>query len=203
MLSPDELAAEENRYRIRKILTQSPRFHSQLGAQLCWKQQPGKQVTNLLEFDRMISSEERRQHEFKRQRALMVEAISDLTAMMDITESYLRRMHQNTGSITLISNQSARPLICPPEAIGRYKKLVMTAKLTQEFSLLEKLMRFDSLICSALLLRKFGFLTADHWDAMIKPITEQWRELFNLAEPPPPATMSGSEFFGIQTIPNQ
>lgn len=196
MLTPDELAAEEEKCRAQKILAQSPRFHSQLGAQLCWKSKPGQPIANLFDFDRIIAIDEQYDPELQGQRERIGEAIAELVALMDTTESHLNRMHQDTGSINLISNRSTRPVICPPEAIGRHKKLIMTAKITQEFSLLEKLMRFDALICDALLLRKFGFLSGDQWGVTITTITEQWRTLFSLADASMQST-SSSVFFGI------
>ena len=196
MLTPDELAADEDKYRVQKILAQSPRFHSQLGAQLCWKSQPRQPVANLFDFDRIIAIDEQSDPDLQGQKRRIVNTIAELVSLMDTTESHLNRMRQDTGSLNLISNRSTHPVICPPEAIGRHKKLLLTAKITQEYALLEKLMRFDALICDALLLRKFGFLSGDQWDVMITPITAHWRMLFSLADTIIRST-SSSVFFGI------
>jgi hypothetical protein len=197
MLTPDELAAEEEQYRVQKVLDQSPRFHSQLAAQLCWKSR-----ASLFEFDHIIAFAELRDPELQGRKTRIVEAIAELVTLMDTTESHLNRLHQDTGSLNLISNQSTRPVICPPEAIGRHQRRCMSAKFSQEHALLEKLMRFDALICDALLLRKFGFLMSDQWDVLIKPITEQWRTLFSLSKTNS-SSISASEFFGISLPKNE
>lgn len=176
MLSPEAVAAEEKRYRIKKILAQSPRLNSQLATQLCWTIQPGIATSCLTQFDRKLAQREKMVGTTAT--SVLTDMVEDIGQMMDACAIHLAQMHENTGSITLHNNLSARPVIFPPEPIGRYKPLLLTSTFAQEHALLDKLQQFDLLICDALLLRKFGFLDAAQWNVLIRPITERWCALF-------------------------
>lgn len=163
IMTPEQVAAEERREHEKKILHSAAKFHTHMIAQLCVGGGKDPDAPNLIRFDAGRYALEQAHPELPHPTPWIV---AEMDRIARLTRNHIRYMRQRyfpTGEITLVSNESAAPVICPQETVGRHRALVFHSQTVLQLGMLEKLQDLDQMIRDALLLKKFGYLPDGEW----------------------------------------
>lgn len=173
MLTPEQAEEEERRYQEQKTLANSVRFHSHLAAQLCFGGRDPA-FPSLVKFDAgRCALEAAHPQETHPEEWLQIE-MADIDRSTTDLHQQLRALFPNDPDFQLLSNESVAPVICPPVPIGRHKPLILNSLTVQRLEMLERLVKFDRVICDALLLNKFGLLPKDYYWQSVRWLRSRW-----------------------------